>query len=198
MAEFHIAHRTEAGSGPRHDAVVDGRLSYLPGALHLVALVRQPDSLESLGIPIPLPKPPGSIEEQLSAVGFDVYLRVVMDPQAMTLEFTAVPGVLHYFRLADATLLPLPPEHAPAGHQLVPGRGPAVHLPLKFSPGDAYVAVSPGGARLIDSPALARFIHLRDYFNADKLAEALQAHLLEAAGPSPLAEDVTVLVVEAR
>jgi hypothetical protein len=125
-------------------------------------------------------------------------LRLSLDPASLTLHAAAQPGVLHYFRLADATLVPLPPEHPPALHRLIRWQahwhGPTLHL----AAGDAYIALSPGAARVADSPAIARFLHLRDYFNADKLAEALLAHLLELAGANPLPEDVTVLVVEAR
>lgn len=123
-------------------------------------------------------------------------LRLALDLPALTLSFTARPGLLHYFRLADATLLPLPPEHAPARHKLAPGHR---HVPpLRFSAGDAYIAVSPSVAHLADSPAIARFLHLRDYFNAEKLCAALLAHLEELAAGQPLPEDITILVVEAR
>jgi len=123
-------------------------------------------------------------------------LSLALDLSALTLNFTAQPGLLHYFRLADATLLPLPPEYAPARHKLAPGQR---HLPpLRFSAGDTYIAVSPGVAQLADSPALARFLHLRDYFNAEKLCAALLAHLEELAAGQPFPEDVTALVVEAR
>lgn len=198
MPEFQVAYFTQAGRGPRHEAVVDGRLSYHPDAIRLLALVRQPESLDLLGIPLPLPRSPGSIEEQLSAVGFDIALRVVVDPFRMSLQSTATPGVLQYYRRADATLVPLPPEHAPAGHRLITERVTAGDETLVLAPGDAYIAVSPGVAGVADSPAIARFLHLRDYFNADKLVEALLAHLSELAGPDGLPEDVTVLVVEAR
>jgi hypothetical protein len=118
------------------------------------------------------------------------------DSTALTLAYSACPGVLHYFRLADATLIPLPPEHKPARHTLAPGN--RHESPLRFSAGDAYIAVSPGAGRIADSPAVARFLHLRDYFNAEKLAEALLAHLVELAGTEAIPEDVTALVVEAR
>lgn len=123
-------------------------------------------------------------------------LRVALNLSTLTLNFIAQPGLLHYFRLADATLLPLPPEHAPARHKLATGQR---HLPpLRFSAGDTYIAISPGVAHLADSPALARFLHLRDYFNAEKLCTALLAHMEELAGGQPFPEDITVLVVEAR
>jgi hypothetical protein len=121
-------------------------------------------------------------------------LALELNPTALTLAYRSVPGVLHYFRLADATLIPLPPEHEPTRHK--PGRPQGA--PLQFAAGDAYIAVSPGVARITDSPTVARFLHLRDYFNAEKLADALLTHLLELAGAAEIPEDVTVLVVEAR
>ncbi len=198
MPEFQIAYATQPGRAARHEAVVDGRLSYHPDAIRLLALVRQPESLDQLGIPLPLPRSPGSIEEQLSAVGFDIALRVVVDPFRMSLHSTATPGVLQYFRLADATLIPLAPEYAPAGHRLVSERGTGEDEMLALAPGDTYIALSPGAAVVADSPALARFLHLRDYFNAEKLVAALLAHLDELAGPAGLPEDITAMVVEAR
>ena len=59
--------------------------------------------------------------------------------------------------------------------------------------GDAYVAAL-GSDGATAGPAIARFLHLRDYFNAQRLAEALGAHIAELAGGAA----VTVLVVEAR
>jgi hypothetical protein len=202
MPEFHIAYETQPGRAPHHEAVVDGRLSYQADALRLIAVVRQPENLEQLGIPLPLPRPPGSIEEQLAAVGFEVTLRVVLDPFRLTLVHAATPGVLHYLRLADATLIPLPPEYPPSRHYLTPDRDQSQGGPLELAPGDAYIALSPGIARLADSPALARFLHLRDYFNAEKLTRALLAQVVELAGALGPAgqppEDVTILVVEVR
>jgi hypothetical protein len=131
----------------------------------------------------------------LTSAGAEI-LRLALDETALTLNYAAQPGLLHYFRLADATLLPLPPEHAPARHKLAPGQ--RHRPPLRFSAGDTYIAVSPGVARLADSPALARFLHLRDYFNAEKLCAALLAHLEELAAGQPFPEAVTILVVEAR
>jgi hypothetical protein len=125
-------------------------------------------------------------------------LRLQLDPDALTLHFAAQPGVLHYFRLADATLVPLPPAHPPARHSPLPRQAHWHGPTLTLAAGDAYIALSPGAARLADSPAVARFLHLRDYFNAEKLAEALLAHLLELAGNEPPATAATVLVVEAR
>lgn len=124
---------------------------------------------------------------------------VQADRETLSVRYSASPGVLHYFRLADATLIPLPPGRPANGFAV---RSSEAHSaspsPLRFSAGDAYIALSPGAARITDSPAIARFIHLRDYFNAEKLAVALLAHLLELAGSDQLPEDVSVLVVEAR
>jgi hypothetical protein len=87
--------------------------------------------------------------------------------------------------LADATLKSLEP--APA--------------PIQLAPGDAYVAVITGWAPLTPAARLAaaRFIHLRDYFNADKLAAELLKHLLEDAGAldQPLPA-LGALVIECR
>lgn len=198
MPDFQVAYRTLAGRGARHESVVDGRLSYHPDALRLLALVQQPENLDQLGIPLPLPRPPGSIEEQLGAVGFAMTLRVVLDPFRRALTHTAAPGVLHFFRLADATLIPLPPAHAPSRHQLLPERVQSAGQPLEFAPGDAYIALSAGVAAVADSPTLARFLHLRDYFNADALADTLLRQVTEWAGAEPPPDDVTALVVEAR
>jgi len=40
--------------------------------------------------------------------------------------------------------------------------------------------------------------HLRDYFNVDKLASALLAHLVEVAGVAEAPGNLTILVVESR
>jgi hypothetical protein len=95
--------------------------------------------------------------------------------------------VLHYFRLADGTVKPLPP----------------IAAPLAVQPGDAYIAVTPAASHLAEGetggagPAIARFLHLRDDFNADKLAAGLLAHLLELSLDAASA-GAGVLVVEAR
>jgi hypothetical protein len=109
------------------------------------------------------------------------WLRLSIDPALPALTALAADGMLHYFRFADATLRPLPPA-------------PAL---LRFARGDAYIAVLPGALRLA-SPSIARFVHLRDDFNADRLAQGLLDVLAEQAGPAGLSEAVTVLVVEAR
>jgi hypothetical protein len=108
-------------------------------------------------------------------------LTLHFDPAAAALTARAAPRVLHYYRLADATLKPLLPA-------------PPV---IRLAPGDAYLALSPGVRALADSPAIARFLHLRDYFNAQRLAQATLHHLLaDRAQPTP--EDITIVVIEAR
>ncbi len=130
------------------------------------------------------------------------YVEAVLDEAAATVRAQAIRGVFHYLRQADATLIPLPPEAAEVGHKLVPWRldelgiraGDAPLLTLR--PGDAYVAVTPGAAGLIDGVEIARFIHLRDYFNAQRLAEALAQDIRK--GRNNLLAPYTVLVIEAR
>jgi len=175
MPTFQLAWRTRNGTGPITDRLADMRGSRIQREFYLHS-------------------GPPSDDIRLSVS--DPNLRVRLDDTELSLRFTAQPGLLHYFRLADGTLIPLSPEYEPAHHKLVPGRmqGPL----LQFSAGDAYIAVSPGACRVTDSPALARFLHLRDYFNAEKLAEALLAHIVELSDADELPEDVTVLVVEAR
>jgi hypothetical protein len=109
-------------------------------------------------------------------------LRVRADPRVLTVEARMAGGGLHYFRLADGTLKPLPP--AP----------PA----LRLARGDAYVAVLPGAVGAADGPAVARFLHLRDYFNAERLARAVVGHVLEVGGRAAEGEAMVVVVVEAR
>jgi hypothetical protein len=108
-------------------------------------------------------------------------LTVAVDPGALSVEAGMAGGGLHYFRLADATLRPLPP--AP----------PA----LRLARGDAYVAVLPGAVGAADGSAIARFLHLRDYFNAEKLARAVLGHMLEVGGAAAEVA-VVIVVVEAR
>jgi len=109
------------------------------------------------------------------------WLRLTLDPAAVTITAAASGGCLHYFRLADATLRPLPPAAA-----------------LTLGRGDAYIAVSPGALRLADSPAMARYLHLHDSFNAERLAEGLLLFLAQESGLVEFPEAVTVIVVEAR
>jgi hypothetical protein len=108
-------------------------------------------------------------------------VRLAIDPVTATLAAATAGGSRHYFRLADATLRPLPAEAS-----------------LSFARGDAYIAVSPGARLLADSPAIARFLHLRDGFNAERLADGLLSFLAHESGQAEFPEDVTVLVVEAR
>jgi hypothetical protein len=111
----------------------------------------------------------------------ETLLTLDIDPTTATVTLSAAPEVLHYYRYADATLKVLP----------------AAPPPLGFARGDAYIALSPGVRAVVDSPALARFLHLRDYFNARRLAEVLLARLIPASAEA-IPEDLTVLVVEAR
>jgi len=112
--------------------------------------------------------------------GSSPLLRLTVDPAAASLS-AAADGCRHYFRLADATLRPLPVEAA-----------------LSLARGDAYIAVSPGALRLADSPAIARYLHVHDGFNAERLAEGVLRFLAQESGQAEFPEDVTVIVVEAR
>ena len=160
MPSFHLAWRA-AGSEAR--------------------LVAEPDTLAAP--PTPLLEP----ARLVLLASETVFLSVSVNPATFSVAPAAHRETLHYFRLADATVRPLPPTPAA----------------LTLERGDAYVAVTPAGARLAEtqtggaSAAVARFIHLRDYFNADRLAEALLAHLGEL-GEGAEAAGAGVLVVEAR
>ena len=118
-------------------------------------------------------------------------LTVELDPATLTLAAAALDaGALHFFRLADGTVRPLPPTPPPFTCQA----------------GDAYIAVTPSIAQLAAAetggagPAVARFLHLRDYFNAQRLAQALLEHLqgLAPGGPAQARGGAGVMVVEAR
>jgi hypothetical protein len=109
-------------------------------------------------------------------------LRVRADPGTLSVEARLAGGGLHYFRLADATLKPLP-------------TAPPV---LRLARGDAYVAVLPGAVGAADGPAIARFLHLRDYFNAERLARAVVEHILDVAGEPAALEALAVVVIELR
>ncbi len=127
---------------------------------------------------------------------------VSFDEMAGSLRAQTMRGVFHYLRQSDATLIPLPPEATEVGHKLVPWRldelGVRVDQApvLTLRPGDAYVAVTPGAAGLAEGTAIARFIHLRDYFNAERLAQSLADDIRSGRG-DPQAP-FTVLVIEAR
>lgn len=132
--------------------------------------------------------------------GSEVLVAVAIETDPHCLLPVAAAGVAHYLRLADATLIPLPPEHEGIRHRLIPWQlarlqpgGPGTPLRLPLEAGDAYIAVA---GSPIDSPAIARFIHLRDYFNADRLAEALSGEL-RVLTLNPAA-DTTLLVIESR
>lgn len=109
------------------------------------------------------------------------FVELQLEADRLTLTASAQAEVWHYFRLADGTVKPLPPRPEP----------------LVFEPGDTYLALSPSAWQVTDSPTVARFLHLHDVFNAEKLAAALLGHLIENAG-GILPETVTVVVVEAR
>jgi hypothetical protein len=121
-----------------------------------------------------------SPESALLALGPAAIAATFVDPAANLLAVAAAAGTtLHYWRLADASLKPLP-------------AGP---VSLQALPGDTYVAVVQAGMAP-DGPALARFIHLRDSFNADKLAANLLEHMAELGDTT--GQPAGVLVVEAR
>jgi len=109
---------------------------------------------------------------------FSLYL----NPVDLTLAVTAIPDTPHFFRLADGTVKPLPSD-------------PAL---LTFSPGDAYIALNPVALDLADSPAIAGFLHLRDYFNADKLGDALLKYLTGLAGLNEPPVTLSILIIECR
>src|SRR5687768_13490191 len=76
----------------------------------------------------------------------DGCLTIYLNPTDLTLTCAAIPGTPHYLRWADATVKPLSPNPEP----------------FTLAAGDAYIALTPGALLLADSPAIARFIHLRD------------------------------------
>ena len=108
-------------------------------------------------------------------------LEAALNPEALTAAVSALGGVAHWLRLADASLRILPAQTGP----------------LVLARGDSYVALIRGAAEPdpAQTMAAARFIHLRDYFNADKLAAAL---LLELEDGNAGAPGLGVLVVECR
>lgn len=129
---------------------------------------------------------------------------VRLETATATISPRAGHGVFHYLRQSDATLIPLPPEHAENGHKLVAWKldelgifaGQAARLSLRR--GDAYVAVTPGAARLTEGTTIARFVHLRDYFNAERLAQALAEEICAGRLAVDISAAFTVLVIEAR
>ena len=114
-----------------------------------------------------------------AAPGGPVCLEAALDPAALTAAATVSGSVSHWLRLADASLRPLPDQSGM----------------LALARGDSYVALVSSAPEL--DPAMrmaaAHFIHLRDYFNADKLASALLGELAAENGPG-----LGVLVVECR
>jgi len=177
MPTFNVALQTRRGSSPTRDTwTSDGPLSPIMQPTQL-ALAYHSSSV--LRLPSPVVFSPQSLLRSLHP---DACLTVCLDPTNLTLTCAAIPETPHYFRLADATVKPLPPNPEP----------------LTLAAGDAYLALTPGALQLADSPTMARFIHLRDYFNAEKLAAALLNHLIELASGETVIEDMTVLVIEAR
>ncbi|HRE26344.1 MAG TPA: hypothetical protein PK954_06900 [Anaerolineales bacterium] len=133
------------------------------------------------------------------------WVEMALDEATARLNPKALQGVFHYLRQSDATLIPLPPEYPEAGHKLVAwklaelGIAQNQAFELALRPGDAYVAVTPGASRLADGTAIARFIHLRDYFNAERMAQALADEICSGrARPDEIPAAFTTLVIEAR
>jgi hypothetical protein len=176
MPAFNVALQTRPGSGPTHDAwISDGPLSPLTQPTWLaIAHHSLPSSVLRLAKRSSVFSP--------RSLSPEACLAVCLNPTDLTLACAALPETPHYFRLADATVKPLPPNPEP----------------FALAAGDAYIALTPSALQLADSPAMARFIHLRDYFNAQKLASALLNHLTELAPGESVVEDVTVLVIEVR
>ena len=114
-----------------------------------------------------------------AAPGGPICLEAALDPAGLTIAASVHGGVSHWLRLADASLRPLP---ARSGL-------------LVLARGDSYVALvrSAPEADPAQRMAAARFVHLRDYFNADKLANALLRELHAEHGLG-----LGVLVVECR
>ena len=107
-------------------------------------------------------------------------LCVALQPALDRLSATAGGGSLHYFRLADATLRPLP-----------------MVAEVSFARGDTYIGLTPA-AGLAEPAAIARFLHMRDDFNAERLAEGVLRFLAQESGQRDFPLDVSVIVVEAR
>ena len=190
MPAFNMAWRTRIGSSPQHAAIdFIGTSDPSPHSISAPTWIAlAPGGAPAIDFPglqrrhrtvIQSATAPWAV---LRALAPDVCLSVLLNPINLTLTCSAAPEVFHYFRLADATLKPLPPEPDP----------------VPFSAGDTYIALTPGARRIADSPAVAGFLHMRDDFNAEKLADTLLDHLIELAGGEELPEDITALVIEAR
>ncbi len=185
MARFHLAVRTHPGRSTRRDVFVG-----MPGPITdsarmaLACGCADPAGFSTRAQPIL--QAASTPAAALHALAPWACLTLFIEPAAALVRVHgrapqhAAP--LHYLRLADATVKPLPPDPAP----------------LHLLPGDTYLALTPGALALADSPAIARFIHLRDYFNAEKMAAALLDHLLAQAGAAAPSDDITLLVHEAR
>ncbi len=181
MPNFHLAWRAFPGAGEA------GLLTTPPAAARLTTLTRLAVLAQGADEAPAALAAAASPAEGLDGLGPAGVLCVFVDPNALTLTAAAGHDTRHYYRLADGTVKPLPPTPPP--------------LPCRA--GDAYIAVTPAAARLAApapggaSAAIARFLHLRDYFNAEKLAGALLAHVVEL-GADADAAGVGVLVVEVR
>jgi hypothetical protein len=114
-----------------------------------------------------------------AAPGGPVCLEAALDPAGLTVAASIAAQASHWLRLADASLRPLTAQSGL----------------LTLARGDSYVALVTSGAELDPAQrmAAARFIHLRDYFNAEKLASALLDELAAENG-----RGLGVLVVECR
>ncbi|MBF8281732.1 MAG: hypothetical protein HW378_647, partial [Anaerolineales bacterium] len=124
MTAFNVAWRTRRGRAPHYDtydvfgeppaALVFARLGAAPEAFYA-----RHQALAHAGTA------PRII---LRALSPEAFLCVALNASALILTCAAAEEVLHYFRFADATLKPLSDQ---------PG-------PLAFSPGDTYIALTPG------------------------------------------------------
>jgi hypothetical protein len=179
MPNFHVAWRTRSGAGATYaDRVLRASLSARSRS-ELLVLARD---LKTSPSPGPFLSE-AALRQHLQPLATKASLTLELDHNALVIRPDAISTESrHYFRLADGTVRPLPAQPAP----------------LHCAAGDAYVALSPGVQPVADGHAIAHFIHVRDDFNADKLAQALLDHVMEVAGADAFGEDVTVLVVETR
>ena len=116
--------------------------------------------------------PPGTLFAEAT-------LSIALNPQDFSLRVSGLPETIHYHRYADATLTPLPPTPPP----------------FTLERGDCYLALSAGLLSITDAATIARFVHLRDYFNAEKLVQAI---VREIEDMGEVTHDVTILVIERR
>ncbi len=176
MTRFNLAHQTYRG----HSSAQADQVMVVPHPPFTWVIM---SSQAEVALPANLADPATTPAAVLAALGPHASLCLRLHDTALTLEAATQPGLWHYVRLSDATLTPL---------------GPTVAQPISFQRGDAYVALSPGARHLTDSPTVARFVHLRDYFTASTLARAVLAHLEDVTRTDDFPVDVTVLVVETR